>query len=83
LAYDLESTTQEGRLRDFSGKGHHGELDNVGSLYPMDACYIGFESHQGEPQHQRLPFVGALDEVLVFSRALSLREIKAFSRDPH
>ena len=46
-----------------------------GQLYPSDAAYIGFESHQGEPTHQELSFEGVIDEVLVFSRALSLKEI--------
>jgi hypothetical protein len=46
-----------------------------GQLYPSDAAYIGFESHQGEPTHQELSFEGLIDEVLVFSRALSLKEI--------
>ena len=46
-----------------------------GQLFPSDAAYIGFESHQGEPRHQELPFMGVIDEVLVFSRVLSLKEI--------
>lgn len=46
-----------------------------GQLFPSDAAYIGFESHQGEPTHQELSFEGVIDEVLVFSRALSLKEI--------
>jgi Concanavalin A-like lectin/glucanases superfamily len=48
-----------------------------GQLFSSDAAYIGFESHQGEPRHQELPFQGVIDEVLVFSRALSLKEILA------
>ena len=46
-----------------------------GQLYPSDAAYIGFESHQGEPTHQELSFQGIIDEVLVFSRALNIKEI--------
>lgn len=48
-----------------------------GDLFPDDAAYIGFESHQGEPLHQELPFVGVIDEVLLFRRSLSLKEIVA------
>lgn len=48
-----------------------------GVLHVQDACYIGFESHQGQLFHQRLPFVGAIDELLIFSRALTLPEIDA------
>ncbi|MDQ3831148.1 MAG: LamG domain-containing protein [Candidatus Tectomicrobia bacterium] len=51
-----------------------------GGLYAQDACYIGFESHQGEPSHQELPFVGAIDELLIFSRALTLPEIDVHAR---
>ena len=50
---------------------------NPGYLFPSDAAYIGFESHQGEPLHQELPFVGVIDEVLIFSRSLDLLEIMA------
>jgi hypothetical protein len=46
-----------------------------GVLHAQDACYIGFESHQGQPWHNTLPFVGAIDELLIFSRALTLPEI--------
>ena len=46
-----------------------------GVLPAQDACYIGFESHQGQPWHQTLPFVGVIDELLIFSRALTLPEI--------
>ena len=46
-----------------------------GVLHAQDACYIGFESHQGQPWHQIRPFVGMIDELLIFSRALSLSEI--------
>lgn len=53
---------------------------NPGDLYPSDACYIGFESHQGNEAHQSMPFVGALDELLLFSRAWTEDEVRAFSR---
>lgn len=46
-----------------------------GVLHPTDACAIGFESHQGNAAHQVLPFFGAIDELVLFSRALSPREI--------
>ena len=44
-------------------------------LYPEDACYIGFESHQGNEAHQAMPFKGVLDEALVFGRALTLADV--------
>jgi Concanavalin A-like lectin/glucanases superfamily len=44
-------------------------------LPAQDACYIGFESFGGQLEHQTLPFVGAIDELLIFSRALTLSEI--------
>ena len=46
-----------------------------GTLHPSDACAIGFESHQGNAAHQQLPFHGAIDELVLFSRALSAEEI--------
>jgi hypothetical protein len=46
-----------------------------GVLPAQDACYIGFESFGGQLEHQTLPFVGAIDELLIFSRALTLSEI--------
>jgi hypothetical protein len=56
---------------------------NPGELFDNDACYLGFESHQGNEEHQKMPFVGALDEFLIFSRAWSEAEVAAFStRDP-
>jgi Concanavalin A-like lectin/glucanases superfamily len=53
-----------------------------GPLPTTDGCYLGFESHHGDPLHQTLPFVGAIDELLIFSRALTLPEIAAHAR-PH
>jgi hypothetical protein len=53
-----------------------------GGLYAQDACYIGFESHQGEPAHQERPFVGVIDELLIFARALTVAEIAIHAR-PH
>ncbi len=50
---------------------------NPGRLYDSDACYIGFESHQGEAMHQTLRFDGVIDELLVFNRPLTLAEIRA------
>jgi hypothetical protein len=48
-----------------------------GPLWPSDAAYIGFESHQGDPKHQELQFEGVVDELLIFSRALARREVSA------
>ena len=50
-----------------------------GELYPSDACSIGFESHQGNPAHQTMPFVGAIDDLIISARAWSAREIRIFS----
>ena len=87
-AYDMETLAAAGRLRDFSGNGHHGVFSteardlgawNPGDLYPTDACYIGFESHQGMESHRTMPFIGAIDEVLLFSRAWTAQEVRAFA----
>ncbi len=53
-----------------------------GELYSGDACYVGFESHQGNEAHQSLQFEGAIDELLVFGRALSPNEVRAFASRP-
>ena len=53
-----------------------------GQLYPSDACYVGFESHQGNEVHQNLPFEGIIDDLLVFDRALSLLEVRALAVRP-
>ena len=50
-----------------------------GDLYAHDACYLGFESHQGDEVHQRMPFAGAIDEVVISARAWSVEEVAAFS----
>ncbi len=50
-----------------------------GTLYERDACYIGFESHQGQAAHQRLPFFGAIDELQIFERALTQAEVQALA----
>jgi hypothetical protein len=50
-----------------------------GPLYPTDSCYIGFESHQGAADHQDLPFVGAIDDLLVFRRAWTAKEAAAYA----
>ena len=52
---------------------------NPGDLYTSDACYIGFESHQGDEAHRSMPFVGAVDELLIYGRAWSASEVQAFS----
>ena len=48
-----------------------------GKLFSKDACYVGFESHQGDAQHQTLWFDGDIDELLIFSRTLTEPEIRA------
>jgi hypothetical protein len=60
--------------------GSNNKLWSPGVLYGKDACYIGFESHQGDSMHQRLQFEGEIDELLIFSRALTLPEVEAFAR---
>ena len=51
-----------------------------GALYPTDACYVGFESHQGNVAHQSLQFEGVIDELLIFTRALSVGEVRVHAR---
>ncbi len=51
-----------------------------GALYPTDACYVGFESHQGNVAHQSLQFEGVIDELLIFNRALTAGEVRAHAR---
>ncbi len=46
------------------------------ALYASDACYVGFESHQGGVAHQSLQFEGVIDELLIFSRALTAGEVR-------
>ncbi|HUF76568.1 MAG TPA: LamG-like jellyroll fold domain-containing protein [Longimicrobiales bacterium] len=53
-----------------------------GTLRETNACFIGFESHAGEPQHQNLPFFGVIDEIMLFERALSTQEVAALSVSP-
>jgi hypothetical protein len=53
-----------------------------GTLLAADACFIGFESHAGEQEHQNLPFFGVIDEVMVFERALSTEEVATLSVSP-
>jgi hypothetical protein len=53
-----------------------------GVLHPTDACHIGFESHQGRPDHQILPYYGYIDEVIVFGRALTPGEIALLAVTP-
>ncbi|NKB69289.1 MAG: hypothetical protein GKR89_19640 [Candidatus Latescibacteria bacterium] len=49
---------------------------NPGILYDSDACYLGFESHQGERNHQTYQFEGLVDECLIFNRDLTPDEIR-------
>ncbi len=46
------------------------------ALYSSDACYLGFESHQGNVAHQSLQFEGVIDELLIFNRALTAAEVR-------
>ena len=55
---------------------------NPGALYPTDACHVGFESHQGIESHRTLSFVGAIDELRIYDRALTEAEIEAFATPP-
>ena len=53
-----------------------------GSLNEVNACFVGFEMHAGDPQHQNLPFFGVIDEVMLFERALTPAEVAALSVSP-
>ena len=55
---------------------------NPGGLFERDACYIGFESHQGLANHQTLRFGGAIDEVMAFHRPVSEAEIAIHATRP-
>ncbi len=46
-----------------------------GEMIAQNACVIGATLHGGIP-HQELPFVGAIDELQVYARALSEEEVK-------
>ena len=46
------------------------------ALYASDACYVGFESHQGSVAHQSLQFEGVIDDLLIFNRALTAAEVR-------
>ena len=52
------------------------------ALRATNACFLGVEAHGGDPRAQNLPFHGAIDEVLVFGRALTEAEIAALSASP-
>lgn len=65
-----------------SGTGAVPPVWRDGVLHPTDACYIGYESHQGDPTHQNLAFHGAVDEILVFGRALTTAEVQSLSATP-
>ena len=54
-----------------------------GKLHPSEACYLGFESHQGLEDHKSLLFAGDVDEVLVFARPLSDAEVGAHAARTH
>ena len=65
-----------------SGSGTPPFIWRQGTLNPENACFIGFEMHAGDPQHQNLPFFGVIDEIMVFERALSQGEVDALSVTP-
>ena len=69
-------------VRILSWSGSSPAVWRDGVLHATDACYIGFESHQGDPSHQNLAFYGAIDEVVVFGRALTPQEIQLLSQSP-
>jgi concanavalin A-like lectin/glucanase superfamily protein len=76
LDREVMSGTVFGRLREWA---RHKRWSS-GVLHRQDACYIGFESHQGQPAHQKLQFEGAIDELLIFSRALTVSEVAVHAR---
>ena len=57
--------------------GNRDPMWSPGTLHPMDACYLGFESHQGHESHKALFLSGDIDEALVFARPLSDAEVGA------
>jgi hypothetical protein len=65
-----------------SGTGEPPFVWRHGTLRETNACFIGFEMHAGDPQHQNLPFFGVIDEIMVFERALSGSEVAALSVSP-
>jgi len=64
------------------GQPRSGPLWNPRRLYDSDACFLGFESHQGEATHQTLRFGGAIDDVLVFNRAVTVAEVAIHAARP-
>jgi hypothetical protein len=61
---------------DLVGQPRNQPTWNPGRLFDQDACYIGFESHQGLADHQTLRFAGVIDELLVFNRPLAQAEVE-------
>ena len=64
------------------GQPVSGPVWNPGRLYDSDACFLGFESHQGQAAHQKLRFAGAIDDVLVFNRAVTINEVAIHAARP-
>jgi hypothetical protein len=62
------------------GNVQGGGFWGTGPLFPTDACSIGFESHQGLPNHSALLFSGDIDELLIFNRALTEAEVRAHAK---
>jgi hypothetical protein len=80
IAVFINSKPVEGAVFGRSREGSSKKIWTPGVLHEKDACYIGFESHQGEPTHQKLQFEGDIDELLIFSRALTLSEVEVHAR---
>jgi hypothetical protein len=80
IAVFINSKPVEGAALGRPREGSSNKIWSPGALHEKDACYIGFESHQGEPTHQKLQFEGDIDELLIFSRALTLSEVEVHAR---
>lgn len=59
-------------------QGRHEKVWSPTKLADANACVIG-GTRTGSEKHQDLQFEGIIDELLIFSRALSTDEIKAYS----
>jgi hypothetical protein len=80
IAVFINGKPVEGGVFGRPKRGTSNKIWSPGVLHEKDACYIGFESHQSEPTHQKLQFEGDIDELLIFSRALTLSEIEVHAR---
>ena len=80
IAVFINGKAVEGAVLGRPRQGSSHKMWSPGVLHGKDACYIGFESHQGEPTHQKLQFEGDIDELLIFSRALTWSEVEVHAR---